>query len=109
MTRDGTLLVHTSSSTWAQELTQLESDVRSALGEAAPARLRFVVGPVPSAGAEVVSDVKRSSHSPTDAERELGAAIASRIEDLDLRERIARACALSLAAAREAGRDRLVW
>ena len=108
MTRDGTLVVHASSSTWVQELTQLEASVRERLGDAAPPRIRFVVGPVPASGAEPEPDVQRSTHSPTDREQALGAEIAGEIEDPGLRDVIARACALSLAAARDVGRRRPV-
>src|SRR3712207_8602350 len=38
--RDGTVHVHTSSSAWAFELTQLEGRVREALADAAPPRDR---------------------------------------------------------------------
>jgi hypothetical protein len=104
--RDGTLVVHTSSSTWAQELTQLEPAVRDQLGCAA--RLRFVVGPLPEPDTASAPDVRRSVHTPTDRETDRGAEIARAIEDPGLREQVARACALSLAAARDGPADRSV-
>src|SRR5438034_9247491 len=45
--RDGTLHVHTSSSTWAFELGQLAADIRGRLGSLAPPKLRFAPGPLP--------------------------------------------------------------
>ena len=50
--RDGTLIVHASSATWAFELGHLEARIRSALGDAAPRKLRFVVGPLPEPATE---------------------------------------------------------
>src|SRR5262245_66420896 len=52
--RDGTLHVSTSSSTWAFELTHLESTLclrlEERLGPLAPSRLRFAPGRVPESG-----------------------------------------------------------
>ena len=51
ISRDGTLHVAVESATWAQELSLLEGNVlealRGQLGETAPAKLRFAVGPIP--------------------------------------------------------------
>src|ERR1043166_5380940 len=49
LSRDGTLHVNTSSSAWAFELGQLESEIRGRLGEHAPRKLRFAPGPLPGA------------------------------------------------------------
>ena len=49
--RDGTLHVAAASATWAHELDLLQETIldglRGRLGDAAPARLRFAVGPIP--------------------------------------------------------------
>ncbi len=99
--RDGTLHVATSSSTWALELDHLASEIleklTAAVGEGAPAGLRFAVGPVPeppSAGGgcdapPVAADV------PPEVAREAAAA-ASEIDDPELRELALRAARASL-------------
>ena len=107
VTRDGTLVVHTSSSAWAHELTQLEPVIRERLGAAAPTSLRFVVGPLPEPGGEDSdAPVPALSASPEDEQAAEG--IAAAIESQDLRERVKRAAALSLAAGRAPRPDRRV-
>jgi hypothetical protein len=106
--RDGTLIVHTSSSVWSHELTQLEAELRDRLGEAAPERMRFVVGPVPETDRSVVADVEQTIASATDAELGAAAEIAQGIEDPELRGRVEAAAARSLAAARSRGPNRPV-
>ena len=102
--RDGTLLVHASSSTWAFELDRMAADVlerlRGEIGDAAPPALKFVPGAIPDAAAEPAE--KRAPTPPPvgSADREEGAEIAAGIEDADLREIVARAAAASLARAR---------
>jgi hypothetical protein len=98
--RDGTLHVNTSSSAWAFELAQLESDVRSRLGDLAPPRLRFAPGPLPEAltGADGVARARRPEPAADDRRR--AAALAAPIEDEKLRNLVARAAAVSLATAR---------
>jgi predicted nucleic acid-binding Zn ribbon protein len=107
--RDGTLHVSTASSAWAFELTQLEETVvtrlRERLGDEAPPRLRFAVGPLPEAGPEPVEEVHSSGPKVTPEHREKGLRIASEIEDPNLREAVARAAAASLAVA---GNDRSI-
>jgi hypothetical protein len=107
--RDGTLHVSTASSSWAFELTQLEETVvtrlRERLGEEAPVRLRFAVGPLPEGGPEAVEEVHPSGPKVTPEHREEGSRIASEIEDPKLREAVARAAAASLAIA---GNDRSI-
>lgn len=98
--RDGTLVVHASSSTWAFELTHLEETVRGRLGEAAPAKMAFVVGPLPEGGAESRAGAEQDRSPPTPSDAAEGAALAAAISDLELRETVARAAAASLAAAR---------
>jgi hypothetical protein len=104
--RDGTLHVTTASATWAFELDRLSDEIRAslkaALGEEAPARLRFAVGPVPEPGATSSTPPEASratlpSTPETDAE---AARAASEIEDPELRELVARAARASLARAR---------
>jgi predicted nucleic acid-binding Zn ribbon protein len=97
--RDGTLHVNTSSSTWAFELAQLEGDIRARLGELAPTKLRFAVGPLPE---PELSPGQATRHvlvtTSRDAER--GNAIAAGVADDNLRKLVARAAAASLAKAR---------
>jgi hypothetical protein len=108
--RDGTLHVATESSAWAFELQQLAAEIlgrlRAALGDDAPSSLRFALGKLPALGAEEVRASRRPTREPTDEERELAAALASRIEDEELRKVVAKAAAQSLAAAAS---DRAFW
>lgn len=97
--RDGTLHVNTSSSTWAFELAQLEADIRARLGELAPAKVRFAVGPLPEPELPPVEATRRAFvTTPWDAER--GNAIAAEVADENLRNLVARAATASLAKAR---------
>lgn len=104
LARDGTLHVATASSTWAFELAQLEPKLlerlRDALGEAAPARLRFAPGKLPEPSADDLSAARTPPPEPTGEERELAAALASGIEDESLRKIVAKAALASLAKAR---------
>ena len=99
--RDGTLHVTTSSSTWAFEHSQLESQVlarlRGALGERAPRSLRFALGRLPGRGAESVESRARPVPRVGTEERRRAEEIAAPIEDAALRELVARAAAASLA------------
>jgi hypothetical protein len=108
--RDGTLHVATESSAWAFELQQLSAEIlgrlRAALGGDAPSSLRFAVGKLPALGAEDVRASRRPRREPTPEEHELAAALASRIEDEELRKVVAKAAAQSLAAAAS---DRPFW
>jgi Dna[CI] antecedent, DciA len=92
---DGTLVVHTSSSPWAFELSQLEETVRANLGDLAPPRLQFVVGPLPEP--QLVTEVSKSIPETGPAERAHGAEIARLIDDGELRELVAKAAAAALA------------
>jgi hypothetical protein len=98
--RDGTLHVATSSSSWAFELAQLESDVlkrlRSATGKDAPAKLRFAVGKLPELGPE--DDVGRDRTVVAPGPEELARAeeLAAGISDEELRKVVAKAAAQSL-------------
>jgi hypothetical protein len=108
--RDGTLHVNAGSSTWAFELQQLEAEIagrlREALGEAAPARLRFAPGPLPERSVEASEAPRKLPPAPTlehtRAARELTAEIGSE----ELRKSVEKAARMSLAAAAD---DRSVW
>ena len=104
--RDGTLHVATASATWAFELDRLSPEIqerlRGILGESAPAKLRFKVGPIPEppnasteAAAQPVDPVSATPEVTSEA-----AEIASEIEDPDLRELVARAARASLTQGR---------
>jgi hypothetical protein len=103
ISRDGTLHVATSSSAWAFELSQLETEIRKrlsdAVGEAAPPRLRFAVGHIPEAGLDPAPKEKRAVPRVNEALSAEGERIAASIEDPALREVVARAAAASLATA----------
>jgi predicted nucleic acid-binding Zn ribbon protein len=103
LTRDGTLRIHTSSSTWAFELTQLAAEIearlREELGEQAPVRLRFVPGPLPSSTSGSVPEPASGRPSIGAEQRRQAAELARGIDDPALRELVARAAAASLAAA----------
>jgi len=100
LARDRTLHVATSSSAWAFELAQLEpkllEPLREALGETAPAALRFAPGKLPERSSEEVESRPRRGREPTDEERELAAALAAGIEDENLRKIVAKAALASL-------------
>jgi hypothetical protein len=102
--RDGTLIVHTSSSAWAFELEQLSASIGERLGAQAPVRMRFVVGPLAEPGHETVKEVEKVSASPGAAEWAEATAIARTVEAPGLREAVARAAAASLARARAEAR-----
>lgn len=98
--RDGTLVVHAASSSWAFELGQLAESVRERLGPLAPPKLRFVVGPLPEPSHETVPEAERRRPAPDATERARAADLARDIEAPELREAVARAAAASLARAR---------
>jgi len=101
LSRDGTLHVNTTSSTWAFELDRMGEEVlgklRAAVGDATPPALRFAPGPVPSGG-----PVEREERhvEVTSADIEEGASVSASIGDPELREAVRNAVAASLAAAR---------
>jgi hypothetical protein len=101
--RDGALYVHTSSSTWAFELGQLAPTIlqrlHEVLVEERPNALRFVVGPLPEPAREPAEQVARAPVEPGPEARAQARELASAISDEELRERVARAVALSLARA----------
>ncbi|MBW1874059.1 MAG: DUF721 domain-containing protein [Deltaproteobacteria bacterium] len=101
----GVLIVHVSSSVWANELHYLTDDLLTRLREDAPTapieKIRFQVGPLPDIP-------KRARETPPPPEpvrlaslpEELGRAL-SRVEDDDLRKAITEAATTSLARTRE--------
>ncbi len=101
----GVLIVHVSSSVWANELHYLSDDLLTRLRNAAPSsgieKIRFQVGPLPDIP-------KRPEAPPRPPEpvrlaalpEELGRAL-SRVEDDDLRKAITEAATTSLARVRK--------
>jgi hypothetical protein len=98
--RDGTLHVHTSSSTWAFELEQLSADIRTRLGKLAPLRLRFAPGPLPEPDTPSPDEAAHNVPTSSSEERDRAAELAAKIDDEKLRKLVARAAAASLAKAR---------
>ena len=106
MSRDGTLHVATASATWAHELDLLQETIldafRTRLGERAPARLRFAIGPIPEppATSETIDPPfpERIDVPPEIASE--AAAAAAEIDDEELRELVSRAARASLLRAR---------
>jgi hypothetical protein len=101
--RDGTLVVHVSSSAWAQELTQLEASIQQRLGKLCTGRIRFVVGALPEPGHESAPDVQVLADPPTADEQDRAREIAAEISDSELRDAVTRAAALSLSRSRAGG------
>jgi hypothetical protein len=106
VSRDGTLHVATSSATWAFELDRLGPEIRerlsALLGELAPAKLRFKVGPIPEPAApDSAGSALSAEPLPTTPEAtSRAAALASEIDDPDLRDLVARAARASLSRGR---------
>jgi hypothetical protein len=110
--RDGTLQVHTASSTWAFELAQLSDSVltrlRERLGADCPCAIRFAVGALPELGEKVENLRDEGVPRPTARQLEQAERIAAPIEDPALREAVGRAASASLAAAERPASDRPV-
>jgi hypothetical protein len=105
VSRDGTLHVSTSSSSWAFELAQLAPELLARLAgilrESAPKALKFSPGPLPEFTAHGGGTATpHPPPEPTPEERALAGAISAQIEDEELRELVARAAAASLAGRR---------
>jgi len=98
--RDGTLHVHTSSSTWAFELEQLAADIRGRLGSLAPPKVRFAPGPLPEPETASAGEAFADARRPSAEEERVAAELAAEIDDEKLRKLVARAAAASLARAR---------
>jgi hypothetical protein len=106
MARDRTLHVATESATWAHELDLLGGEIlerlTSRLGDDAPAKLRFAVGPVPEpleASPPIEHPPVPPAENPPETESQAAAAAAA-IDDPELRELVARAARASLHRAR---------
>ena len=101
--RDGTLLVHTASSTWAFELGRLAerilSQLRDELGAGTPQTLRFEPGPLPEAEPDALAGRSQEAFESSPERRAEAAEIAAAIEDDELRRLVARAAAASLSRA----------
>jgi hypothetical protein len=101
--RDGTLHVATASATWASELTLLGDGIldrlRERLGPEAPAALRCAVGPVPEPAGQLHDPAPSEPLEVPEDVRATASAVASVIEDPELREMVARAARASLAKA----------
>jgi hypothetical protein len=110
ISREGVLQVNTSSSAWAFELTQLAAAVleqlAAGLGEAAPRGLRFAPGHLPEPAIAPADEPAPRRAEPSPEQLAEARELASQIADEELRERVANAAALSLAAARA---DRRFW
>jgi hypothetical protein len=106
LSRDGVLHVNTSSSAWAFELGHLESEIRSRLGEQAPARFKFAPGPLP----DLTPKASERSHEPlpeaTAEQVEQARGWAAAIDSEELRKTVEKAARTSLA---RAPTDRSVW
>jgi len=100
VSRDGTLQVNTSSSAWAFELAQLETDIRTRLGAIAPKRIRFAPGPLPEPETPTSAGDAARAFRPSPSERKAAASLAAGIGDENLRKLVVRAAAASLARAR---------
>jgi hypothetical protein len=98
--RDGTLYVNTSSSAWAFELTQLAPTIlerlQQKLGGNAPKTIRFAVGHLPEPAAPAGGDRPAEALEPSPEALQTAAELTAAIDDEELRERVARAAALSL-------------
>jgi hypothetical protein len=91
--RDGTVHVNAADSVWAFELGQRATEIAARLEVP---RLRFAPGPLPEPAPEPPAETVR----PTVQEAERALAIASVIDDENLREQVQKAVALSLARGR---------
>jgi hypothetical protein len=98
VTRDGTLVVHCSSSTWVSELELmaglLARRLQDALGEAEPRALRFRLGPMPRR--ERAGPAPRPGREPDPDTRAQAARLAAAVADEALRAVVERAIASRL-------------
>jgi Dna[CI] antecedent, DciA len=104
--RDGTLHVAVASSTWAHELDLLQDAIldglRARLADSTPPAVRFAVGPIPEPPTPI-DDAATENDAPIAVPPEIeseAAAVASEIDDPELRELVARAARASLVRAR---------
>jgi hypothetical protein len=98
--RDGTLHVNASSSAWAFELAQLAPTIlerlQEKLGDSAPKTIRFAVGHLPEPAAPEGGESTVEVPEPSPEALQTAAELTATIADEELRERVARAAALSL-------------
>jgi hypothetical protein len=101
VSRDGTLYVNTADSVWAFELGQqapvIVERLRAKLGGSAPKALRFAPGHLPEPAVAAPDERPERAIEPTAEEQQKAAELASVIDDPELRERVTRAVAASLA------------
>jgi len=101
--RDGTLHVAASSSAWAFELGQLETEIlprlRGALGKSAPRRLRFAPGPLPEAVPAASERQRPPLPEPSLEHAREARSWAAVIESEELRKTVEKAARASLARA----------
>jgi hypothetical protein len=104
LSRDGKLHVATSSSAWAFELAQLEPKLLErlveALGDGAPAGLRFAPGKLPEPPSGEGPTSPRSVEKPTQSDLDTAAELTAAIDDESLRKIVAKAAAASLSRGR---------
>jgi hypothetical protein len=102
--RDRTLHVATTSSAWAFELSQLAPEIlrrlSERLGEHAPSALRFAPGHVPEPPGSAPDEPLTRPPDPSQEDRADAARLATAIRDEELREKVQRAAAASLAQGR---------
>ena len=102
--RDGVLHVNTSSSAWAFELTQLAAvvlqELSASLTDETPKGLRFAPGHLPEPSPAVPENARAEPPEPSPESVAEARELASKITDEELRERVAKAAALSLQHAR---------
>jgi len=101
--RSGTLHVNTSSSTWAFELGQLAGEIlprlSGALGEDAPAALRFVPGHLPEPAVAPLPGPTLQGVQPGPEDEARARELTASLESADLRELAAKAASFALARA----------
>jgi len=104
VSRAGVLHVNTSSSAWAFELTQLATVVldqlAGGLSVAPPKSIRFAPGHLPEPATAAADPPRPEPWKPSPRALAEASELASGIADEDLRERVAKAAALSLERAR---------
>ena len=104
ISREGVLHVNTSSSAWAFELTQLAAVVLEQLGrdldDDAPKGLRFAPGHLPEPATAAADPSRPEPPQPSPQALAEACELASGIADEELRERVAKAAALSLERSR---------
>ena len=91
--RDGTLHAHAADAIWAFELGQRAQEIAERVGVE---RIRFMPGPLPGPTEEPAPS-RTAAPKPLPEHLERAAEIAAGIDDVELRETVARAAAASLA------------